>query len=330
MALSNHAVLRLQQLVSHAPVPPSRYTLHEVIGRGGMGVVYRAYDVQLRRDVAFKVLDERRSESGTHAGERLQREAVILAQLEHPGIIPIHDVGELENGKAFYVMRLVRGVRLDEHVARGISCGITRGDVLRLMLRLCETVAFANAQGVVHRDLKPGNIMIGPFGEVLVLDWGVAKWLSHDRVISSNSNDDTNAQSASSIAVTMDGMMVGTPGYMSPEQQTGASAHVDQTADVFALGVIMREMLQQVNEPPNRALDAIMSCAAATQPSQRYSGAAALADDVRRWMDGQAVHAYHESTLEKCARMYRQHQTAVLLVVTYLVVRTVILLWRHI
>jgi serine/threonine protein kinase len=172
--------------------------------------------------------------------------------------------------------------------------------------------------------------MIGPFGEVLVLDWGVAKWLSDDRVIRSNSNDGVNALSANSIAITMDGMMVGTPGYMSPEQQAGASAHVDQTADVFALGVIMREMLQQVNDSPNRALDAIMNCAAAIQPSQRYSSAAALADDVRRWMDGQAVRAYHESTLEKCVRMYRQHQTAVLLVVTYLVVRTVILLWRHV
>lgn len=304
MTLSDRTISRLQQLVSHEPVPPSRYALREIIGQGGMGVVYRAYDEQLRRDVAIKVLDARAA-LNLASSERLEREAAILAKLEHPGIVPVHDVGTLENGSAFYVMRLVRGVRLDEHAERGIG----RGDVLRLMLRLCETVAFANAQGVVHRDLKPGNVMIGPFGEVLVLDWGVAKMLSDVRD---------------------DGMIVGTPGYMSPEQLAGRNAHVDQTSDVYALGVIMRELLSQTTDVPNRALDAIHNRATAGNPAERYASASALADDVRRWLDGQAVSAYQESTFEKFARVYRQHQTAVLLVLTYLVVRTVILLWRHI
>lgn len=326
MALSNHAVTRLQQLVSAAPAPPTRYTLHEIIGQGGMGTVYRAHDALLRRDVAFKVLDEHRNGASAFANERLQREATILAQLEHPGIVPVHEVGALENDQAFYVMRLVRGERLDEHLARGVG----RGDVLRLMLRLCETIAFANAQGVVHRDLKPGNIMIGPFGEVLVLDWGVAKLLSHEPDIVPNKTASANRIAGESVPTTMDGVVVGTPGYMSPEQHAGASANVDQTADVFALGVIMREMLAHANESTNRALDAIMNCATALEPSKRYASATALADDVRRWMDGQSVLAYHESLVEKLARVYRQHQTAVLLVVTYLVVRTVILLWRHI
>ncbi|MEO7997492.1 MAG: serine/threonine-protein kinase, partial [Gemmatimonadaceae bacterium] len=303
MTLSNRAVSRLQQLVSHAPVPPARYTLHEVIGQGGMGTVYRAHDVQLGRDVAFKVLDERGALSAD-ASDRLQREATILAQLEHPGIVPVHDVGELENGSAFYVMRLVRGERLDEHVSRGVG----RGDVLRLMLRLCETVAFANAQGVVHRDLKPGNIMIGPFGEVLVLDWGVAKLLSNALSSAPQGIAPTGTRVSENIATTLDGMIVGTPGYMSPEQQAGASAHVNQTADVFALGVIMRELLAHVNEPTNRVLHAIMNCATASEPSARYASATAMADDVRRWIDGQSVAAYRESAVEKLLRLYRQHQ----------------------
>lgn len=325
MTLSNHAVSRLKQLVSHAPVPPARYTLHEVIGQGGMGTVYRAHDTGLGRDVAFKVLDERAA-LGSDASDRLRREASILAGLEHPGIIPVHDVGELENGGAFYVMRLVRGERLDEHVARGVG----RGDVLRLMLRLCETVAFANAQGVIHRDLKPGNIMIGPFGEVLVLDWGVAKLITSTHSALPPHPAAVDSRSLDEIATTVDGMVVGTPGYMSPEQQAGASARVNQTADVFALGVIMRELLSHVKEPTDRALDAIMNCATASEPSARYAGANNLARDIRRWLDGQSIAAYKESALERALRLYRQHQTAILLVLTYLIVRSVILLWRHI
>ncbi|MEP6834087.1 MAG: serine/threonine-protein kinase [Gemmatimonas sp.] len=325
MTLSNHAVQRLRQLVTDAPHAPARYTLHEIIGHGGMGTVYRAHDSVLARDVAFKVLDAR-SPLIIDASARLRREANILAQLEHPGIVPVHDAGELDNGNAFYVMQLVRGERLDEHVARGVS----RGDALRLMLRLCEIVAFANAQGVIHRDLKPGNIMIGPFGETRLLDWGVAKILtqSSDTATSQSAPDPVRAES--SATPTADGMIVGTPGYMSPEQASGDSAHVDQTADVYSLGVIMRELLHATPEPSGRALDAIVRRAVADNQRDRYTSAATLAEDIRRWLDGQSVSALRETPTERLLRVYRQHQTAVLLVLTYLVIRVVILLWRHI
>lgn len=329
MTLSNRAVSHLQGLITGATESGDRYVLGEVVGRGGMGVVHRAYDTVLDRDVAIKLLD------GAHvltedAAERLRREAGILAQLEHPGIVAVHDMGVFDDGRVFYVMRLVRGKRLDEHVAGGV----TRGDVLRIMLRLCETVAFANAKGVVHRDLKPGNVMIGPFGEVLVLDWGVAKVLQDV--------DDARSEAATrgvrpshELAHTADGTVVGTPGYMSPEQQAGTSAAVDQRADVFALGVMLQELLNQTPEARDRgsfprALKAIADCATAIQPSSRYSSALHLADDIRRWMDGHAVTAYREPAYERVLRVYQQHQTAVLLVMTYLVVRTVILVWRNI
>lgn len=325
MTLSNRAVQRLQQLVMEAPLPPERYTLHEVIGQGGMGTVYRAHDSVLGRDVAFKVLDAR-SQLVVDSSARLQREANILAQLEHPGIVPVHDAGELDNGRAFYVMQLVRGERLDEHVAHGMS----RGDVLRLMLRLCEIIAFANAQGVVHRDIKPGNVMIGPFGEVLVLDWGVAKLMINARTDSAPIRAPATLRADLTAASTVDGMVVGTPGYMSPEQAAGASARVDQTADVYALGIIMRELLQTTRESSDRALKAIVGLATADDSHHRYASAAALAADIRRWLDGQSVSAHQETMAERTLRAYRQHQTAVLLVLTYLIVRVIILLWRHI
>lgn len=316
---------RLQQLVTESPEPPERYTLHEIVGQGGMGTVYRAHDSVLGRDVAFKVLDAR-AQLVIDASARIQREASILARLEHPGIVPVHDAGELSNGSAFYVMQLVRGKRLDEHVTEAMS----RGDVLRLMLRLCEIVAFANAQGVVHRDLKPGNIMIGPFGEVLVLDWGVAKLLAETERGSDALKPSFTHRAELLAAPTVDGMIVGTPGYMSPEQAAGSSGAVDQTADVYSLGVIMRELMRAAAEPGDRALKAVVNRATALEAGNRYQSASELADDIRRWLDGQPVSAHKENFGEQALRLYRQHQTAVLLVLTYLVVRLIILLWRRI
>jgi eukaryotic-like serine/threonine-protein kinase len=329
MTLSNRAVSHLQGLMGDDFVAKQRYELRDVVGRGGMGVVYRALDTSLQREVAVKLLDAKHT-LAREVLDRLRREAGILAHLEHPGIVPVYDVGEFDDGRAFYVMRLVRGKRLDEHVATGI----TRGDVLRIMLRLCETVAFAHAQGVIHRDLKPGNVMIGPFGEVLVLDWGVAKVLALDT--SSNTSEIvTTVTQHPVVSHTADGVIVGTPGYMAPEQQAGASAQVNATADVFALGVMLSELLEQERagqgrSPVPRALEAIVARARAVEPANRYPTVLLLADDIRRWMDGQAVTAYRERTFERLSRFYKQHQTAILLVATYLVVRMVILLWRGI
>ena len=169
--LDDRAVEQLRTIVGRPATPGDRYVVHELIARGGMGEVYRAVDTSLGRDVALKVLP---LAAAPGMAERLEREARVLARLEHPGIVPVHDVGALDDGRLYYVMRLVRGRRLDEYSRDGP----TRGELLRVFLRLCDAVAFAHAQGVIHRDLKPGNIMIGPFGEVLVLDWGVARVLS--------------------------------------------------------------------------------------------------------------------------------------------------------
>ena len=167
--LSDRAVERLRAAGSEIDLSNTKYRLVEPIGRGGMGTVYRVEDPTLEREVALKVLDVEDPEGELAA--RLLQEARVLARLEHPGIVPVYDVGELADGRIFYTMKLVRGERLDRWAASGVSLR----QRLTLFRRLCEAVGFAHAHQVLHRDLKPANVMVGAFGEVLVVDWGVAR-----------------------------------------------------------------------------------------------------------------------------------------------------------
>jgi serine/threonine protein kinase len=169
--LSDSALERLREGAEAPDLAGTRYRLLDRIARGGMGVVYAAEDENLQRRVALKVLDVPGSDGDL--ANRLIREARVLAALEHPGIVPVHDVGTLADGRVFYTMKFVEGRRLDKYIESVISIP----DRLRLFLRICDAVAFAHARGVLHRDLKPANIMVGPFGEVLVMDWGLAKIL---------------------------------------------------------------------------------------------------------------------------------------------------------
>jgi serine/threonine protein kinase len=165
-SLSDGTLDHLRQVADWPDLSATRYEIVEPIAQGGMGTVYLANDRHLRRPVALKVLHA--PASGPEAGERMLREARIIARLEHPGIVPVHDVGTLPDGRIFYAMKRVAGERLDRHLRAGLSLS----GRLRLFERICEAVAFAHAHGVVHRDLKPENVMVGAFGEVLVLDWG--------------------------------------------------------------------------------------------------------------------------------------------------------------
>ena len=217
--LSDDAVARLRDVTEWPDFSGTRYTIRREIGRGGMGVVYEAEDAALARTVAIKVLDN--AVASARAADRMRREARIIAGLEHPAIVPVHDVGELADGRVFYAMKLVRGRTLDAF-ARDHALP----ELVRTFLRVCEAVAFAHASGVVHRDLKPQNVMIGEFGSVLVMDWGLAN-----------------------------GGEGGTPGYMPPDGSADASA------DVYALGVILTQCA--TNLP--RRLAAIANKATSTE-----------------------------------------------------------------
>jgi serine/threonine protein kinase len=329
--LSDSAVRHLQQVAAWPDLRGTRYVALQELGRGGMGTVYLARDDELNRDVALKVINA----TGPHddLASRLRREAHVLAQLEHPGIVPIHDAGVLPDGRSFYVMKLVRGELLLDHLRR-----VHRLDArLGIFERICEPVAFAHARRIVHRDLKPANVMVGSFGEVLVMDWGLAKIVDaqesreHERA-------GNRAQSTSGPTMTRSGAMVGTPGFMPPEQREDA-ARADERADVYALGGILFAMLAG-EEPPDacadistelsrhrevpRRLRAICLKAMAAAPDHRYADAELLADDVARFRADMPVSACPETILDRAGRFLAAHRTAILLILAYLVMRAAV------
>ena len=329
--LSDDALTRLAALPEEVPdFSRTRYRLGEELARGGMGVVYAADDEVLGRSVAIKVLRE----GLLHAdmAGRVERESKILAALEHPGIVPVHDAGTLADGRAWYVMKRVRGRSVDEVVRSETSLA----DSLRLFERICEPVAFAHSRGIVHRDLKPANVMVGEFGEVLVMDWGVAAILSdgprgkggdQPREVDVRLTMDDDGRRR----LTSDGDVIGTRGYMAPEQERGEIAAIGPRTDVWALGAILRDLTDAACAREGRrapkALRAIIARAMAFEPADRYESAEALAADVVRFADGVPVFAYREPLWEKFLRWARAYRTAVAVVAAYLVMRTLLYLW---
>ncbi len=278
--ISDEAIGRLRAIEDQPDFSATRYTVLERIGSGGMGVVFRGHDRELDRAVAIKV-----TALATDAdAERLRAEARTLARLEHPGIVAVHDVGRLPDGRVFTVMMLVRGESLDVRAAQ-----VPLADRLRLFDRVCDAVAFAHDNGVVHGDLKPANIMVGAHGEVLVLDWGGGR----------------------------------TAGYAAPESSTQPA---DARADVYALGRILHGLLRDATGRTIRPLNSIITRASNVDPAARYQAVAHLAADVRRFVDGGAVTAHRESVGERTMRVARVYRTPIALVLAYLVMRALLLL----
>jgi eukaryotic-like serine/threonine-protein kinase len=311
--LSKDSLHRLQVVMEEPDLEGTRYRLVERIGRGGMGSVYLAEDVELQRKVALKVMNL--TDPNGDIAKRMWKEARIVAQLEHPGIVPIHDVGVLPDDRVFYAMKYVQGSRLDEYRSKGP----TQPEVLRLFQRICEAVAFANAHGVIHRDLKPENIMVGPFGEVLVMDWGVAKVLRNSECdVTPDSQPSKNSETD-----TQHGTVIGTQGYMSPEQARGEIETLDQRTDVYSLGAILSFLLPQTD----KRLAAICKKAMAESPAERYMGAEQLASDIAHFFDHQPISAYRENVIERALRWINRNRFVVYLVVTYLLLRFLVLLF---
>ncbi len=345
--LSDRALDRLRDVTEWPDLSGTRYELRGEVARGGMGVVYLARDRELERDVALKVIAA--ETAGLEAAERLRREARIIARLEHPGIVPVHDAGTLPDGRVFYAMKLVSGQRLDELAQKALPLR----ERLRVLQRICEPVAFAHAHGVIHRDLKPENVMVGPFGEVLVMDWGVAK---HREEPPPRANGEGTPPPRSGD--TAHGTILGTPAYMAPEQARGEVERVDARADVYALGAILYFLLtghapgrpradpeaptrtwaggsgpRPAGVPPPREaapdvprpLEAICLKALAPEPEERYPSASDLAADVGRFLEGEPVSAYPEDVWRRALRFAARYRTPILLVLAYLVMRVVLL-----
>jgi eukaryotic-like serine/threonine-protein kinase len=348
-SLSDATIERLRRTIAMPELGSSRYELMELIGQGGMGSVYRALDHELGRAVAVKLL--RAAAPDPRSAQRLLQEARVIARLEHPGIVPAHDVGTLADGRVYYVMKLVRGSRLDQHFQPASPLDGRLG----VFERVCETMAFAHAHGIIHRDLKPQNVMVGDFGEVLVLDWGVAK-VRHaecpDDAVIGTPGSAPNAQDTRTRQ-TADGTIIGTPAYMSPEQARGEVGQVDERSDVFALGAILHFLL--AGTAPNtpsiferqriapatgaavvgrlprsvpRALAAVCHKALAADPAERYASASELAAEISRFRSGQRVAAHREGLLEWVGRLGWKYRTPLLLVLAYLLMRILLAFWR--
>ena len=328
-SLSDTVVARLQADMQLPDLSGTRYNLLRYVACGGMGSVWLAEDTVLKRRVALKVLDL--AAPADDLAVRLLREARILAGLEHPGLVPVHDAGTLADGRAFCCMKYVEGQTLAQHIAT-----LNLPDRLRLLERIAEPLDFAHARGFIHRDLKPDNVMIGAFGEVLVMDWGLAKVGITNLEAGETEIATAVRPTQNSLRVTGQGSVLGTPGYMSPEQARG-DIEVDPRTDIFSLGAILTFMLTgsapgelpAASSSVPRPLRAICEKAMAADPSARYQSAREMTADITHYLNGEPVSAYPEGWLERSGRVFARHRTAVVLVAVYLIMRVLFILFAR-
>ncbi len=353
--LPDQVVARLQTEMQTPDLSGTRYRPLKFLGQGGMGTVWLVDDSVLRRPVALKILTAENSSADLAA--RLMQEAVVLARLEHPGIVPVHDAGTLPDGRTFYCMKHVEGKTLDQHVDQ-----LPLRQRLLLFQRIAEPLAFAHSRGIIHRDLKPTNIMLGAFGEVLIMDWGLAKVMdgaasATDPVpghVMGSIERSSLAQQVSgheftravqdslrpwalapenAFVTTAHGTVLGTPGYMAPEQERGEVTRIDQRTDVFALGSILRYLSRErsgaSNQLSSRPLRAICAKAMAPEMSARYASVQDLAADVGKYLDDMPVSAYRENIFERTARLVSRNRVAVVLVLAYLFMRLLFIIFSQ-
>jgi serine/threonine-protein kinase len=331
----------VERTTAYAPVRPpgARFEVLRPHARGGLGEVFVARDAELDRDVALKEIQ------GCHAGRpdllsRFLLEAKVTGALEHPGVVPIYSLGTYADGRPFYAMRFVQGQSLRDaieayHADRGRRTPSERSLALRGLLGrfvdVCNALAYAHSRGVLHRDVKPANVMLGKYGETLVVDWGLAKVLGKAEV----EITEAPLPAPGSADVTHAGRALGTPAYMSPEQAAGHVERMGPRSDVYSLGATLYCLLtgrppfgegeaggvlrrvergdfprpREVARDVPAALEAVCLKAMAREPAGRYATPRDLAEEVEHWLAYEPVGAHRESAIERAHRWMRRHQT---------------------
>ncbi|MHC5039813.1 MAG: serine/threonine-protein kinase [Planctomycetota bacterium] len=320
------------------PVSRDRYIHNEEIARGGMGAILRIADNDLRRNVAMKLILEREDPD---LAERFVEEAQITGQLEHPNIVPVHELGIQPDGRVYFTMKLVKGEALHQILERLASGDpetveaypLTR--LLRIFLKVLDAIGFAHSRGVIHRDLKPENVMVGSFGEVLVMDWGLAKARGREETLPEGEVE--TDRSVKDKALTLAGSVMGTPSYMPPEQASGHLEEIDERSDIFALGGILYAMLvheapyagKDVREivekavrcrvvPPRRRfprknvppeLESICMKALSPKPWQRYESADRMSREIQAFIDRRLVSAHRYGSWARIIRFIQRNPT---------------------
>jgi serine/threonine protein kinase/lipoprotein NlpI len=323
-----------------------RFRILRAHARGGLGAVFVAHDEELHREVALKEIQDRHADHPPSRA-RFLLEAEITGGLEHPGIVPVYGLGHYPDGRPFYAMRFIRGASLKEAIAsfhQGDVPGCDPGQrtlafraLLGRFVDVCNAMAYAHSRGVLHRDLKPGNIMLGSYGETLVVDWGLAKAVGLPEDQTRPEEGSLRPALASGSAPTQMGQALGTPQYMPPEQAAGHLDRLGPPSDVYSLGATLYclltgqapfasdadgQILQRVCRgefpAPRRvkrsvpaALEAICLKAMALAPTDRYGSARALADDIEHWLADEPVSAWREPLRVRAGRWTRRHKPLV-------------------